>query len=275
MVSKTDMNGRLNIKLFLVVISVILAGTFMAYVFVDKSMRDKAAYSDNDKLSGQSNTYSQNEINGIVKIDNTEPREVIVVIDPGHGGEDLGTCYGDIYEKNLNLDVSLRLGKLLENAGIKVIYTRTDDASVDLRKRSEIANNIGAALFISVHNNNMPDNSGYRGTETLYCLPEKTYPDTMDGEKFARAVQEELIKTLGTTDNGIINRPNLSVLHRTKMPAVIAEIAYLSNSYDRARITSPQFRQKSAEALERAILKVLGQMNANKGSDGKWMLANG
>jgi N-acetylmuramoyl-L-alanine amidase len=56
----------------------------------------------------------------------------------GHGGEDLGTCYRDIYEKNLNLDVSIRLGKLLENNGIKVVYTRTGDESVELKTRSEL-----------------------------------------------------------------------------------------------------------------------------------------
>jgi N-acetylmuramoyl-L-alanine amidase len=275
MESNNDTKRRLSIRLLFVIIPVILAVTFAAYMIVHNNMSYKDAYMENEKLSGQSNTYSQSKLDDVAKIENKEPKEVIVVIDPGHGGEDLGTCYRDIYEKNLNLDVSIRLGKLLENNGIKVVYTRTGDESVELKTRSEIANNINASLFISVHNNNMPDNTNYRGTETLYCLPERTDQHTMDGEKFARVVQEELVKTLGTIDNGTINRPNLSVLRRTKMPAVIAEIAYLSNSSDRAKITSPEFRQKAAEALERAVLKVLAQMKANKDSEGKWVLSNG
>lgn len=198
--------------------------------------------------------------------------EVIVVLDPGHGGEDLGTYYGDLYEKNINLDISKRMGDILEKSGIKVVLTRESDVFVGLRERSDMANNIGATLFISVHNNRMPGNSGYKGTETLYTVPEKRDDGKMDGERLAALVQRELVKNLGTENNGIIYRPDLSVLHRTQMPAVIAEVGYVSNYSDRQKLLSSNFRQKAAEALSFAVQKALKEMGAVTDHDGKWFV---
>jgi N-acetylmuramoyl-L-alanine amidase len=206
------------------------------------------------------------------EIPEKKPQEVVIAIDPGHGGEDPGTSYGDMYEKNINLDISLRLGALLKQAGIKTIYTREKDATVGLAERANMANDAGATLFISVHNNQMPDDREYKGTETLYCPAENPDPGKMDGAKLARIVQKELIGTLKTVDNGIIYRPNLAVLHRTKMPAVIAEVAYISNWSDRERLASKEFRQKAADALFRAVSKALNAMGAVKREDGKWFV---
>jgi len=272
MIIKTGFFSSWYVKIILILITVFFMLLYISFI----NPGDKTAYLTDDKLQSQSdsdgNVYTKNEFEENAK---PEPREVIIVIDPGHGGEDWGTYYGDMYEKNLNLDVSLRLGKLLQKDGVKVIYTREKDDYVGLRERSDMANELDADLFISIHNNKMPDNPYYKGTETLYCPPEKTTQDEMNGEKFATVIQRELVKTLKTVDNGIISRPNLSVLHRTKMPAVITEICYISNSSDRDRIGSTEFRQKAADALNSAILKVLEQMKANKSTDGKWMLTRG
>ncbi len=93
----------------------------------------------------------------------------------------------------------------------------------------------------------------------------------MDGKKFAKIVQKELVSTLGMADNGIISRPNLAVLHNTKMPAVLAEIGYFSNASDRAKLASTEFRENAAKALFRAIEKALEEMKVYK-EDGKWMV---
>lgn len=200
------------------------------------------------------------------------PKEVIVVVDPGHGGEDLGATKDGLYEKNLNLDISLRLGKLLEDLGIKVVYTRKTDVDVGLDERVNIANSIDATLFISVHNNYMPNDAGYKGTETLYCVPVNPVEGKMDGQKLATIVQKKLVNTLNTVDNGIIYRPNLVVLRKTNMPAVIAEIAYMSNSSDRAKLSDESFRQKAAEALTEAVMEALDFMQAGKDEEGKWII---
>jgi len=186
---------------------------------------------------------------------------------------DLNLYYGDFHAlKDINLDISKRLGKKLGEAGIMVVYTREEDVFVDLDPRVDIANNLDAALFISVHSNSMPDNSQYKGTETLYCPPVNETDGKMDGRKLAVIVQEELVKTLKTIDNGIIYRPNLAVLRKTKMPAVIAEIAYISNASDREKLKKVEFRQKAADALSNAVIKALDKMNAKKDENGIWKL---
>lgn len=199
---------------------------------------------------------------GVAGDEQEAPKEVIIVIDPGHGGEELGTCYGKMYEKNVNLDISLRMGELLKKEEMKIAYTREEDVYVGLQERAEFANDLDATLFISVHNNHMPEQPDYKGTETLYCPPVNPVFDSMDGTKLAKIVQKELVTTLKTYDNGIIYRPNLAVIRRTRMPAVIAEIAYMSNASDRAKLNSADFRQKAGQALANAVMIAIDEMGA-------------
>ena len=225
------------------------------------------------QVAYQTNTGSEGNGTGSEDSNNDKKpkiKEVVIVIDPGHGGDDLGATYGSVEEKKLNLDISKRLGKLLEDAGIKIVYTRETDVFIDLSPRVDIANNLDATLFISVHNNYMPDNSNYKGTETLYCPPADGVERKMDGKKLATIIQQELVKTLKTVDNGIIYRPNLAVIRKTNMPAVIAEIAYISNDSDRTKLSNAEFRQKSAQALSNAVLKALEKMEAYKDENGVW-----
>lgn len=202
------------------------------------------------------------------------PIEVVIVIDPGHGGEELGTYHGKMYEKNVNLDISLRFGELLRKEGVKVAFTREKDEFVSLQERADFANNLDAALFISVHNNAMPGQPDYKGTETLYCPPQTPVFSKMDGKKLAVIVQKELVKTLKTYDNGIIYRPNLAVVRRTKMPAVIAEIGYISNASDRAKLATSEFRYKAARALVNAVLKALDEMGAYRDKENNKLMIN-
>lgn len=232
-----------------------------------KNINNKTNIVENNGENGESPTGDNKDIVPILK-------EVVVVIDPGHGGEDLGAVKGDLYEKELNLDISLKMGELLENIGINVMYTRKKDIDVGLDERVNIANNIDATLFISVHNNYMPNDAAYKGTETLYCTPVNVEENKMDGQKFAVIVQNKLVSTLNTVNNGTIYRPNLLVLRKTNMPAVIAEVAYMSNSSDRAKLEDDDFRQKAAEALTEAIIEALEFMKAEKYEDGKWMIMN-
>lgn len=271
MIIKKGFFGRWYKKALILLVPLCLLVLSAAYV----NTADKEAFVENKGAADESGAgieTNNNKAKSGVTVEEKKPKEVLVFIDPGHGGEDWGTYHGDIYEKEVNLDVSLRLGKLLKSVGINVAYTREKDDFVELRKRSDMANEHDAALFISIHHNKMPDNPGYRGTETLYCTSGNTPKGVIDGKRLAAVIQTELVKMLRMTDNGIIYRPNLSVLRHTEMPAVIAEIGYISNSSDRARIASPEFRQKASEALYNAVIKVLGEMKAYKESDGKWML---
>ncbi|KNY25090.1 N-acetylmuramoyl-L-alanine amidase family protein [Pseudobacteroides cellulosolvens] len=223
----------------------------------------------NDKI--QSGTVTE-KITNVMPTPTPVKKEVLLLIDPGHGGEDLGTYFDNIYEKVLNLDISLKLGKLLENDGFKVLFTRKEDVFVGLKERSDLANEKDATLFLSIHNNNMPDSPNYKGTETLYC-PGSSGNGKINGERFAQIVQEELVKRLGTIDNGIIARPNLSVLRRTQMAAVIAEIGYISNYSDRIKLNTEYFRQEAAVALHKAVKRTLDEMNVKKQPDNRWIIS--
>ncbi|HOM01265.1 MAG TPA: N-acetylmuramoyl-L-alanine amidase [Acetivibrio sp.] len=241
---------------------------------IGSQMMSKRAESGNDYLNNNNNNSvgGRENLDEPSNIDKSRPKEVIVVIDPGHGGEDLGAYNGTFYEKDINLDISLKLGELLEELGVKVVYTRKTDVFIDLDPRVDLANRLDATLFISVHSNSMPDNSDYRGTETLYCPPVNPKYSKMDGKKLATIVQKELISALGTVDNGIIERPNLAVLRKTVMPAVIAEIAYISSPSDRAKLKDTAFRQKAAQALADAVMKALDEMGAVKDENGGYTI---
>jgi N-acetylmuramoyl-L-alanine amidase len=178
----------------------------------------------------------------------------LVVIDAGHGGSECGAVYGSIYEKDLNLDIAIRLNNLLVMKGISTYMIRKTDVDVPYQIRGKIANDLNASLYISIHNNGSTNKSA-RGTETL-CYS-KTSGSGFTGYDFAQIVHKHLISTLGTRDRGIIERPNLAVLNSTVMPSVLAEIAYMSNSDDLNLLKQPAFRQKAAQALCDAVLEAL------------------
>lgn len=181
----------------------------------------------------------------------------LVVIDAGHGGSDPGASFGGVYEKDLNLDIAKRLNALLKSKNIDTYMTREDDTFVGLHERANIANELNATLFISIHNNAF--HSQFKGTETLY-YPSRTNSSGFTGKRFAQLIQKEMVSALGTTDRGIVERPNLVVLKATKMPAALAEVAFLTNSDDLSKLKTEAFRQKAAQAICDAIVKALEEI---------------
>ncbi len=181
----------------------------------------------------------------------------IVVIDAGHGGYEPGAIEKGIKEKDINLDIAKRLNTLLASAGIKTYMTRTSDSYVDLYDRSGLANKLNADLFISIHNNAVDNNSSVAGSMTLYYPSNDRAKNGVTPKGLATIVQNELTSSLGTKDLGIIPRPNLAVLRTTNMPAIIAEVAYMTNHNELLRLESSDFRQQSAAALSKAVQKVL------------------
>ncbi|MDQ2087827.1 AMIN domain-containing protein [Herbivorax sp. ANBcel31] len=181
----------------------------------------------------------------------------LVIIDPGHGGADPGAVHGGLTEEELNMDMAIRLNKLLKEQGVKTFMLREDNRYVGLYERAYIANTLDAALFLSIHNNAF--HSRHKGTETLY-FPPRSGDTSFNGKRFAEIVQHHVVNTLNTNDRGIIERPNLVVLRATAMPAALAEIAFMTNPEDLARLRTDEFRQQSAEALCKAILQALEEL---------------
>lgn len=149
--------------------------------------------------------------------------ETILVIDAGHGGVDSGAVGNGLKEKDITLDLSLNIGKILEEY-IKVIYTREKDEYIGLYNRADIANKAKANIFISIHINSFKDSKA-NGLETLY------YPNSVEGMKLASIIQDKL-KLVGFTDRGIKPRGDLVVLNQTNMVAVLVEVGFISNKND-------------------------------------------
>ncbi len=221
-----------------------------------------------------------------------------IVIDPGHGGHDTGTIGPTgLMEKDLCLDVALRLGKIIEQRlpGADVIYTRADDTFVPLEERTNIANQAKADLFISIHANSSRD-TGARGIETYY-LNLKGSPEAMEvatrenatsqegvhdleslvkriaetekideSKEFAQDIQESLTKRIQKSSKSVRNRgvrkAPFVVLIGADMPSILTEISFLSNPADEKLLKQPEQRQKVAEGLYQGISSYLQNMNS-------------
>jgi N-acetylmuramoyl-L-alanine amidase len=186
-------------------------------------------------------------------------KQFVVVIDPGHGGYETGASSAGLYEKDLNLDIAKKLNILLQDAGIKTYMTRTDDSYVDLYDRSGLANNVNADLFICIHNN-ADLSSKTTGTMSLYYPLSGHSKGNLTAKRFADIVENELTGDLVSKNLGIVERPHLAVLRTTKMPAVLAEVGYMTNKSELEKLTTSDYQQKSAEALKKAVVEALNEI---------------
>ena len=194
---------------------------------------------------------------------NEKAKGKLVVIDPGHGGDEVGSEAKQdgktvAQEKDINLAISLKLNALLKQAGVKTYMIREDDSTVGLYDRPEIANQLNADLFVSVHSNSFTSPDAY-GTETLY-YPGGDASYGITSQRLAELIQEEMVKELGTYDRGLKDGKEMVVIRKTNMPAVIAEVAFLSSPDDLAKLSDDSFRQKAAQAICNAVIRALNEM---------------
>jgi N-acetylmuramoyl-L-alanine amidase len=221
-----------------------------------------------------------------------------IVIDAGHGGHDTGTIGPTgLMEKDLCLDVALRLGKIIEQRlpGADVIYTRSDDTFVPLEERTNIANQAKADLFISIHANSSRDHAA-RGIETYY-LNLKGSAEAMEvaarenataqggvhelqdlvmkiartekideSKELAEDIQDSLAKRMQKSSKPVKNRgvrkAPFVVLIGADMPSILTEISFLSNPADEKLLKNPEQRQKVAEGLYQGMVSYLESMNS-------------
>ncbi len=181
-------------------------------------------------------------------------REILVVIDPGHGGTDPGAVSSKLKESHVVLDVSLRLNKLLTDAGFRTHMTRSTDVFINLDDRVKIANEVNGDVFVSVHANSFTNPSA-QGIENLYYPSESDPKDNRNNKRLAEIFQDNMIKDLGGTNRGIVARSGVKVLRDTKMPAVLTEMGFISNPNEEAKLATEAYRQKVAESLYKAIVQ--------------------
>lgn len=193
----------------------------------------------------------------------------LIAIDMGHGGKDPGAIAhkgqaDQLYEKDINYAVGTAAGDLLKAAGINVYMIRESDIYVELKSRPYAANEINADFLVSFHNNSS-ENSNTKGS--LVCYYTKTGENGqtenelygIDSKTIAKAVQAEMVKALGTVDRGISSRPDLAVLNKSVMPAIIIEGAYLSNEDDLAMMRTDEYVKRYAFASAKAIIEAFNE----------------
>ena len=221
-----------------------------------------------------------------------------IVVDAGHGGHDTGTIGPTgLMEKDLCLDVALRLGKIIQQKlpGADIVYTRSDDTFIPLEERTTIANQAKADLFVSIHANSSPDHNA-RGVETFY-LNLRGSPEAMEvaarenassdqgvhdledlvmkiarnekideSKEFAEDIQESLAKRVQkgstTVKNRGVKKAPFVVLIGADMPSILSEISFLSNPADEKLLKQPEYRQRIAEGLYQGIASYLQSLNS-------------
>lgn len=220
-----------------------------------------------------------------------------IILDPGHGGDDFGAIGASgISEKEITLDIALRLKRLMEDAGFDVFLTRKADEKIPLAERADFANSLGADIFISIHVNWL-NSRRLRIVETYYLGPtknplavelastenresgysltdyrrllEKVYLDTRreESHRLAGAIHGKLFDSLRQTnhlleDRGVKTAPFI-VLVGTEMPAILVEVSCLSNEEESHKLASGPYRDEIAAALFRGVRSYASNMKGS------------
>ena len=176
-------------------------------------------------------------------------RKPLVVIDPGHGGQDPGTIgIGGMQEKNVILPISLDVVEELKKQGIDVRLTRDRDYFVGLEGRTDLANDINADLFVSIHANainlSRPD---VNGLETYYYK---------NGRRLAEIIHWNILNSVNISDRKI-RKARFYVLRHSAMPAVLVEVGFLTGAEDSTRLKNPDHRRQLAIAIARGIVQYI------------------
>lgn len=195
----------------------------------------------------------------------------LIYLDPGHGGSDSGATArlnGRAYsEKDLNLQVGLKVRNLLEAKGYEVAMSRTNDTTVGLQQRPKQANNLGADILVSLHHNAMPNNSTTTGIETFYYRVNNSYPPLdenkpyhndptriANSKRLSELIHGELIDHTGARDRGV-KRGAFVVVREARMPAVLLEYGFMSAPAELRNLTQNWYQNRLAQATVDGIVR--------------------
>lgn len=171
-----------------------------------------------------------------------------IVLDAGHGGSNPGAVYQGRRESDDTLKLATAVGRILEENGYDVVFTRTTDTTQSVGQKAAIANEEQADLFISIHRNAAEYPGQYSGVQTLL------YDDSGMKRQMADQINENLAN-VGFRNAGISIRPNLVVLNSTEMPSLLLEVGFIDSEKDNALLDS-RF-QAIAQAIADGIMETL------------------
>lgn len=198
-------------------------------------------------------------------LDFRNPRDIydkIVVVDAGHGGNAPGAVSGNRYEKDITLAIVLKLKEQFDQAKdehIGVYYTRLDDSNPDFSDRSGLANTLNADLFLSVHINSLKGHEDVEGVEVLY---DELAPDTaFDTRDFAQICLDEIVASSGAKKRSLKAGNKIYIIRNSNAPAALAEVGFMNNPNELAKLLDSSYQQKIAQGLYHAVLKSLEQLD--------------
>lgn len=185
----------------------------------------------------------------IVLIQEPEPKIPLIIIDPGHGGEDEGCSRGDVTEKEINLLLALKLAGRLEELGFETVLTREDnETQMSLEERVDLANDRKGDLYISIHQNACEEReSSVNGIETWF------YGGGEGSRRLAQLVHRGALEKTGAKDREIRETNELYVIREASMPACLIETAFLSNRKEREKISDPAYQEKLTMGIAQAV----------------------
>ena len=193
-----------------------------------------------------------------------EPREIyknIIVLDPGHGGPSPGAVYFNTKEKDLNFKMLYEIGEKYFNSNpsqLKVYYTRETDVDMSLSDRAAFAQKMGADLFVSLHMNASTSSSA-RGTEVYYSTNNNSPNRSgLTSEKMAKIIVDNLALALGTNNRGA-KSARYTVVHKNTVPAVLIELAFMSNKNDFNKISDPEIQEIAVRTIYESLLQIFAQ----------------
>ena len=244
-------NNVVFILFFACVIIFIVMLCVIAGIKDNQRIEEKAAARDSvsDRKSSDENVSDSGKHYGSnLSPDGSQDDDFVICLDAGHGGKDEGTYFGDIYEKDITLDVVNYMNEILEDKGIHVILTRSSDTFMKLKKRTDMANNAGVDLFVSIHCNYYEYDSQIRGFECYYREGE------YDSMEYAESIVDYLWQTEHYVMRGL-REEDFFVLRNTISPAVLIELGYLSNQNERKKLADKDYQKQIAEDIVSGIIR--------------------
>lgn len=187
-----------------------------------------------------------------------DPNAFTVVLDAGHGGSADGAKYEEVREKDITLPVTLRAAELLREKGYNVVLTRNRDVYMDLYDRCDVANNVGADIFVSIHANASTTKPEFQGTFTY------SYPGSSRGEVLADRIQRAVVARTGAIDRGLLTNDYV-VLRETTMPACLLEMGFMSCHEELEKLVEPEYQEKVSQGVADGVESYLATLPGKTG----------
>ncbi|MDE6314007.1 MAG: N-acetylmuramoyl-L-alanine amidase [Lachnospiraceae bacterium] len=200
--------------------------------------------------------YEENDQQDKVFREDEETKDLsgmVIVLDAGHGGKDTGTMNGNVYEKDINIQMIHKLESMLKNTGATLVKTRDDDTFLSLPERVDFTKQPEADLFVSIHCNYYEDDSQVCGLECYYDKSNK------EGQAYAESIASE-VKNSGIVQTRGAREGDYYVTRETTIPAVLIEIGYLSNREECSNLTNEEYLEQLASALTKGIIRQVREM---------------